>query len=258
MSAHEGDSLWIDWNWAFLIDLDGTLVEIVGHPEHAELTPAGRQALSSLYERAGGAVALISGRSIASIDRIVAPLYPPAAGIHGAERRDAAGRMLRAPPVAEDLIARARWELGRVASAEEGVLLEDKGDALAVHYRGAPDLEVRLRGLVDRLAASSGGALEAQPGKCVIELRPSGHDKGGAARAFMAEPPFTGRRPVFLGDDLTDEDGFRAVQAMGGAAIKVGAGATVAEWRLPGPEAVIAWLSGEVPAYRENQGRMHE
>ncbi len=251
MGEESADRLWMEGDGAFFIDLDGTLVEIVGHPEHAELTPAARGTLERLWARAGGAVALISGRSIASVDRIVAPLRLPVAGIHGAERRDAAGGLHRAPPVGEEQIACARWELGRIASTEPGVLLEDKGDALAVHYRGAPALEEELRGVVERLAAASGGTLEVQPGKCVVELRPAGHDKGGAVRAFMAEAPFAGRRPVFLGDDLTDEAGFLAVQAMGGAGIKVGAGPTEAAWRLPDPEAVVAWFNGQRSAYRE-------
>ena len=250
MSRHEGSTgLRIDERWAFFIDLDGTLVELVGHPEHAELTAAGRRALPALEAGASSAVAVISGRSIASVDRLLEPLQLPVAGLHGTERRGADGQVHRAPPAAEELIARARLELGQLAAAHRGILLEDKGSALAVHYRGAQEMAPEIRALTERLAAESAGALEVQPGKRVYELRPAGFDKGRAVAAFLEEAPFAGRRPVCLGDDLTDEDAFRAVLERGGHAIKVGAGLTTAQWRLPDPAAVIAWLAGERVAY---------
>ena len=273
MSRHEGSTgLRIDERWAFFIDLDGTLVELVGHPEHAELTAAGRRALTALEAGASSAVAVISGRSIASVDRLLEPLQLPVAGLHGTERRGADGQVHRAPPAAEELIARARLELGQLAAAHRGILLEDKGSALAVHYRGAQEMAPEIRALTERLAAESAGALEVQPGKRVYELRPAGFDKGRAVAAFLEEAPFagrrltpdgadtfdrllgrrgtdSGRRTVGLCDDQPEGDAFRAVLERGGHAIKVGAGLTTAQWRLPDPAAVIAWLAGERVAY---------
>ena len=211
-----------DPRWAMFLDVDGTLVDIESHPDEVRAAPSLRQALEHAARSLGGALALVSGRSIASLDRIFAPLCLPAAGLHGLERRDAAGRV-HYPEGYARRISAARAELVDFVQSGPGLLLEDKGAALALHYRNAPELEAGCVAHMERARQAAGTDFHVQRGKMVLELKPSGHDKGTAIEAFMREPPFAGRRPVFIGDDLTDEDGFRAVNALGGLSVRVGA-----------------------------------
>jgi trehalose 6-phosphate phosphatase len=209
--------------------------------------------VARLARDAGGAVALISGRPIAGIDRLFAPLRPAAAGQHGAERRDAAGRLhtVRLPDMKEAADAIARF-----AAENDGLLFENKGLSMALHYRLAPQLGEAAQAVVREAAAGLGGALEVQQGKMVVELKPAGRDKGRAIEEFMAEPPFAGRVPVFVGDDLTDEHGFEVVNRLGGHSVKVGEGASAARWRLEAPAAVRAWIAaGLAPASGAEEGR---
>ncbi|MGH7673912.1 MAG: trehalose-phosphatase [Gemmatimonadales bacterium] len=227
--------------WAFFFDIDGTLVDVADSPAGVRLEPGLRRVIEALYGSSGGAVALISGRSIADTDRLFPGLNLPAAGQHGVERRDAAGRISRHafPAVPLD---RARRQIAAAVAGRPGLLLEDKGLSLALHYRRAPRLAGYAHRLVRSLVAGLGVEYCVQTGKRVVEMKPAGRDKGVAVLEFMQEQPFRGRTPVFVGDDVTDEYGFATVNQLHGHSVKVGRGATVARWRLPDVAAVRAWL----------------
>lgn len=229
-------------DWAFFLDIDGTLLEHADRPDAVKVDVAMRRLLADLNEGAAGALALISGRSVADIDGLFAPLVLPAAGQHGAERRDASGGMHRhafdAAPV-----RRAAERLRAYAAAHPGLVFEDKGQNLALHFRLAPQLEGDASALMEEAVSGLGDAFELQRGKMVLEIRPGGRDKGSAIAEFMAEPPFRGRTPVFIGDDLTDEFGFGVVNDLGGISVKVGEGPSRARWRIADAAAVRAWLA---------------
>jgi trehalose 6-phosphate phosphatase len=228
-------------DWAFFLDIDGTLLEHAERPDAVKVDGAMRRLLSDLNEGAGGALALISGRSVADIDGLFAPLVLPAAGQHGAERRDASGGMHRHAFDAAPL-RRAAERIGAYAAAHPGLVFEDKGQNLALHYRLAPQLANEVGALMEEVAAGLGEAFELQRGKMVLEIRAGGRDKGSAIAEFMAEPPFRGRTAVFIGDDLTDEFGFGVVNELGGISVKVGEGPSRARWRIADAAAVRAWL----------------
>ncbi len=208
-----------DDRWALFLDVDGTLVEIATTPHAVRLAPPLLPLLERLRRVCGGALALVSGRRLADLDALFAPLRLPAAGLHGAERRRADGSL--APiPTSSTLLDGVRPALLSFAAAHPGLLLEDKGGSLAVHYRKAPEHGAALHRLARQLAAAEPG-LRLIEGRKVVELQPRGCDKGCAITAFLDEPPFHGRRPVFVGDDTTDEDGFHAVNRLDGLSIKV-------------------------------------
>lgn len=229
-------------DWAFFIDLDGTLVDIADSPAGITVDAALPELLDRLRHACNGAVALVSGRTLADLDRHLQPLRLPAAGQHGLEHRGADGTVVRREfaPAAMDIL---RTALTPVVDQHSGLLLEDKGASLALHYRRQPRLAPYLHRLMHDLAAGLFGLIELQPGKRVIEARPAGWHKGTAIAGFLAEPPFRGRQPVFIGDDITDENGFAIINAMHGLSIKVGPGRTEARYRLPDVGAVLAWLS---------------
>jgi trehalose 6-phosphate phosphatase len=227
---------------AYFLDIDGTLIDFGDAPALVRLAAARQRALQRLRKRAGGAVAIVSGRSIADIDRILHTVEWPAAGQHGAERRDAHGRYSRVD-AADAELARVRDRLAHAVSRHPGLLLEDKGHSIALHYRRTPRLAGYAHRLVRAQLASLDGRYCVQRGKRVVELNPAGHDKGAAVLAFMHERPFRGRTPVFVGDDLTDEFGFETVNALGGVSVKVGAGATAAALRVRDVRAVWHWLA---------------
>jgi trehalose 6-phosphate phosphatase len=226
---------------ALFLDVDGTLLHIADTPDAVTVDRATVDLLERARRATGGATALITGRRIADIDRLFAPLAVPVAGQHGFERRDAAGALHQHARTIPQLGA-ARARLAAFAAEHPGVLVEDKVLTLAAHYRLAPGAGSALGALVERLAAESGGALAIQRGKMVFELRPAGKDKGTAIAEFLDEAPFRDRIPVFLGDDLTDEYGFSIVNGRGGVSVKVGDGPTEATARLPDVDAVRAWL----------------
>lgn len=231
--------------WALFVDFDGTLVELAARPDAISVPPELGTVLATLTDRFGGAVAILTGRSLRDLDRHLGDIVLPAAGLHGAERRiDPARRPLSAPAPELERLRRGAREF---AAAHPGILLEDKGAALALHFRADPRLGPEVEAFARAAAAESGGALEALPGKCVWEIRPAGEDKGAAMSAFLGVPPFRGRRPLAVGDDVTDEAAFAAALAAGGAAVKVGEGETTAPWRLASPAAVRRWLGGEAP-----------
>lgn len=226
--------------WAFFFDVDGTLATIQERPEAVSIPQSARDALQSLAQLSEGAVALVSGRPVTQLDALAAPLHLPLAGVHGAERRDASGTLHQQTLPAE-VTRELAAQLQRALADLPGTHLENKGMAFALHYRQAPHYEHQVLHLAAELAERF-PQLVQQPGKCVVELKPQGTDKGAAIRAFMQEAPFAGRTPVFIGDDLTDEAGFMAVNAMQGISVKVGAGSSVARYRLQAVEDVWQWL----------------
>jgi trehalose 6-phosphate phosphatase len=228
-------------NWAFFLDIDGTLLDIAETPEAAEATRREKALVRKLHDVSGGAFALISGRSLAAIDELFAPLKLAAAGQHGVERRDARGRVHRGRyPLAQ--LQRAAGSVRDFAAAHHGLVFEDKGASFALHYRLAPSLAEAAQRVVRNAAAGLGEWVEVQIGKMVVEIKPAGRDKGMAIEEFLHEPPFLKRSPVFIGDDVTDEDGFLVVNRAGGHSIKVGAGKTRARWQVADPAAARAWL----------------
>ena len=182
----------------------------------------------------------MSGRPITQIDALFPTVQLPAAGQHGAERRSATGRATRHEPT-QDLTP-VRQRLTQAIIDKPGLLLEDKGLSLALHYRRIPGLAGFVHQTMESLLPDLDGEYCLQQGKSVVELKPAGKDKGRALHEFMAEPPFAGRTPVFVGDDASDEIGFATVDELGGHSIKVGAGDTVARWRLDNVNAVEQWL----------------
>jgi trehalose 6-phosphate phosphatase len=233
----------------FFLDIDGTLLDIAERPQLVRIDDDLGHLLATIRDASGGAVALISGRSVAEIDRLFGRNFC-AAGQHGAERRDAAGRMHQHRVPLEGL-RKALERLRAMAAEHPALVLEDKGMNLAVHYRSAPELGATVREALGRLVEELGGDFELQSGKMVIEIKPSGKDKGTAIEEFLAEAPFRGRLPVFIGDDLTDEFGFELINRVGGCSVKVGEGSSAAHWRLPSAEAVRAWLKHFVARGRQ-------
>jgi len=227
--------------WAFFLDIDGTLLDIAETPDTAEATRSEKSLVRRLHEAADGALALVSGRSLAAIDALFSPQKFAAAGQHGVERRDARGRV-HGGAYPRNRLQRAAEAVRDFAAAHEGLVFEDKGASFALHYRLAPALEEAASSVVRKAAASLGDWVEVQVGKMVIELKPAGRDKGMAIEEFLKEEPFAGRTPVFIGDDVTDEDGFRVVNAAGGHSVKVGNGRTAARWQVDDPTAARAWL----------------
>lgn len=234
-------------HWAYFLDLDGTLIDLATSPDVIHTDPALHDLIERLNRAAHSAVALISGRAIADLDRLFPQARLPVAGQHGTERRDAAGRVSRHDFPVEQLAA-ARARITTEAARRSGLWLEDKGLSLALHYRRAPQLAALAHRVMAECQAALGAAFCIQAGKRVVELKPAGRDKGVAVREFMDEAPFRGRTPVFLGDDATDEFGFAMVNRLGGHSLKVGPGPTAARWRLRDVRAVRAWLARAVAA----------
>ncbi|WP_205067306.1 trehalose-phosphatase [Pantoea coffeiphila] len=236
--------------YAFFFDVDGTLAAIKSRPEEVSIPPAVRDNLARLAAYSDGALALVSGRPMRELDELVEPLSLALAGVHGAERRDGQGnidRIALSPETVRTLTA----ELEPAIAALPGTQLESKGMAFALHYRRAPEHQQAIQQLADELVARF-PELVQQPGKCVIELKPDGVSKGAAIKYFMKQPPFLGRIPVFVGDDLTDEAGFKVVNAMEGVSVKVGAGTSEARGYLPDVSAVWHWL--ELTRLKLDQG----
>lgn len=236
------------WNdsWALFLDVDGTLLEIADHPESVRSTPRLKLLLRRALLDLDGSVALVSGRSIVDLDRLFSPLVLPAAGLHGVERRSADGTFHYSADMGDRLHA-VRHRLMEFAETHTGILIEDKGAALALHYRNAPEHEYKSVELMAEVAAVVGKAFHIQHGKMVLELKPAGQNKGSAVRDFMDESPFRGRVPMFIGDDVTDEDGFAAVNEMGGESIRVGDGPeTVARRRIAGVGELLSWMEASL------------
>lgn len=226
---------------ALFLDVDGTLLSIAHHPNAVHVPAQLLSLLEQLKDRLNGAVALISGRTISDLDGLFAPLKLPSAGVHGLERRGADGLVHQV--AGSEMLDSLRAPLVDFVEAREGLLLEDKQQSLALHYRNAPGYESELKAFLGKLVEASPSPLELKRGKMVVEVKPGGANKGTAIEAFMEEPPFAGRVPVFIGDDVTDEDGFRSVNRMGGLSIRVGIDeSSAAAYSLPDEDAVVTWL----------------
>jgi trehalose 6-phosphate phosphatase len=204
-----------------LLDIDGTLLDFADSPRQVAVDAELAELLDRAAGATSGAVALVSGRSLAQIDELFAPRRWPAAGLHGLERRDAAGAVHRACLDASQ-IERARRQFEQLAWRHPQVEVEDKGLAVALHYRRAPELGAELTQEVQDVVDSLGGNYRVQPGSCVLEITPRGASKADAVEAFLDEPPFSGLEPLYAGDDLTDLAAFEAVERVGGLTIAVG------------------------------------
>ena len=224
---------------ALFLDLDGTLAPIAERPQDVRPDPRRSGLLERLSSRLHGRLAVVSGRSLDDIDRILEGTVTCVAAIHGLVRRDARGVIGEAPP--HPGLGPARKTLAEFAEGDPRLIVEDKALSLTIHYRLAPDRAREAISLAERLATITG--LTLQPGDMVMELRTPGASKGDSIRAFMAEEPFKGARPVFMGDDLTDEHGFFAVRQLGGHGILVGPQRrTTAVFRMDGVEDALNWL----------------
>jgi trehalose 6-phosphate phosphatase len=229
-------------DWCLFLDVDGTLIELTETPFDTRASDELKAVLKEVEERLGGALALVSGRSVEYLDGLFAPLRLPSAGLHGIERRKATG-IMHGASFADAQLDHARTALKEFVQDHAGTLLEDKGRTVAVHFRMAPQFEPEVREAVTDIAAALGTNYHVQAGSMMLEIKPRGFNKGSAVKAFMQEPPFSGRRPVYLGDDLTDLDGFRVVDALGGVSIAVGE-RVQGQYRLDDPAAVREWLKG--------------
>jgi trehalose 6-phosphate phosphatase len=224
---------------ALFLDFDGTLVELAEAPDLIHVPATLPSLLERLAQRLEGRLAIVSGRAVADLETHLGRTAFAVSGSHGFELRLADGRSLAG--AAPERLASIKRDVARFAAAIPGLLVEEKPAGVAVHYRRAPREEGRVAAFLAGLAERTGLAL--QRGKMVVELRPPGADKGEALRRMMAEPPFAGARPLFVGDDLTDEHAFAAAAALGGAGVLVGAPReTAAQWRLPDVAAVARWL----------------
>jgi trehalose 6-phosphate phosphatase len=235
----------LDPQSALFLDVDGTLLHIAPRPELVHVPADLPDLLARLSVQREAALALISGRPLAQLDRLFHPWHGAAAGLHGLERRRADGGfdcvLDKASATALDWL---RPRLAALAADGTGLLLEDKGGTLALHYRATPQREPEICAVAETLYREVAPVLRLIAGKMVIEFQPRGVNKGSAIAGFLTEPPFAGRRPAFVGDDTTDEDGFHEICCREGLAIRVGppGGATAANYRLPTVEAVLAWL----------------
>jgi trehalose 6-phosphate phosphatase len=228
---------------AVLLDIDGTLLDLAPTPREVWVPPGLANTLKRLHEKTSGALALVSGRSLNDIDLIFAPEQFPAVGGHGAEMRlasDSEAVAVHAPPMDKELKRR----LAAIAKLSPGILLEDKGYSLALHYRLAPHAEKAIYEAVSLIRADLPNApIEILPGKCVCEIKHSGFTKATGVRELMTHAPFRGRLPFFIGDDVTDESVFAIMPDFGGLAFSVGRRAQGVAGHFDEPRDVRAWLA---------------
>ena len=233
-------------DWALFLDVDGCLLDLAERPDAVRVSPRLRTVLQALSQRLGGALALVSGRPLAGVDQLFAPLRFAGAGLHGLERRNGVqcSPSLPRPPVLDAV----REEARAVAAGYPGALVEDKDVALGLHWRGAPEAMEALRHFAEAVLPRLPG-YRLQHGKHVVELRPAAGDKGQAIEALLQDEPFRGRTPVFAGDDITDESGFAVVNARDGISVLVGdREPSAAHFGLRSPAAVRRWLGTGAPA----------
>src|ERR1700709_185408 len=228
---------------AILLDIDGTLLELAPTPREVWVPPGLAKTLNRLHERTSGALALVSGRSLNDIDLIFAPEQFPGVGGHGAEMRvsaDSESVATHAPPLDKELKRR----LAAIAKLSPGILLEDKGYSLALHYRLAPHAEKAIYAAVSLIRADLPNApIEVLPGKCGCEIKHSGFDKASGVRELMNHEPFKGRQPIFIGDDVTDESQFAIMPDLNGLAFSVGRRAQGVAGHFDEPRDVREWLA---------------
>ena len=227
-------------SWALFLDFDGTLVDLAPTPSSIVVPSDLPELLSSLAQALNGSLALISGRPISELDAFLKPVVLAAAGQHGLEQRDYGGKVTQREDHLDDL-RKAAALMKTFAKSDPRIVVEEKSLTAALHYRKAPDREADCQKLVQDIG-SQFAALQILAGKMVFEARGLGMDKGQAIETFMAKTPFKSRVPVMIGDDTTDEDGFRVVNRMGGVSVKVGEGPTLARNRLKDVADVLNWL----------------
>jgi len=229
--------------FAVLLDIDGTLLDLAPTPREVWVPPDLSKTLNRLLDKTSGAVALVSGRSLNDIDLIFAPEQFPAVGGHGAEMRlesDSEAVATHAPPMDKELKRR----LAAIAKLSPGILLEDKGYSLALHYRLAPHAEKAIYAAVSLIRADLPNApIEVMPGKCVCEIKHSGFNKASGVIELMTHDPFKGRRPIFIGDDVTDESVFAIMPELRGLAFSVGRRAKGVVSHFDEPRDVRQWLA---------------
>jgi trehalose 6-phosphate phosphatase len=234
--------------WAIFLDVDGTLLDFADDPMTVQPSAALLALLHALRQALGGALALVSGRELADLDRLFAAPHWAAAGLHGLELRHADGSC-RHFTVAPAKQARMRDVAQALAARFDGVQVEDKHTAVALHCRRAPAQLPALHEAAIALMAQLPG-YELQPGNLVLEFKPSGMDKGRALLELLQRAPFAGRTPVYLGDDLTDEHAFASVNAHHGLSVRIGAREpSLATFTLAGPVAAEAWLTRVLDAF---------
>lgn len=228
---------------AFLLDIDGTLLDLAPAPDQVVVPKGLRTALQTLFEKTSGALAFVSGRSINDIDRIFAPTVLPAIGGHGAEMRVTPQEQACATS-AEPLSKELKRRFVALKERDPGILIEDKGYSVAIHYRNAPHAE---RFIFERVAAIRGELTEAPieilPGKRVVEIKGAGFSKATGIRELMIKPPFKGRRPIFLGDDVTDDSVFAIMPDLKGLSFSVGRKARGVAGQFARARDVRRWLS---------------
>jgi len=224
--------------WALFLDIDGTLLDLAPTPCGVIIPPDLPELLEQLEQKLSGALALISGRSLDDIDRLLG-WNGDAAGIHGAQWRRGGHPPVQATALPSSLIA----AITAGASRLQGIVVEHKPGSAALHFTAVPDRADDVRALANRMIATAEVPLRLLHGKGVVEIVPAHAGKGSAIERFMRKPPYVGRRPVFIGDDVTDEDGFAAVNRLGGVSLHVGDSRTAARHRLTSPEAVRRWLT---------------
>ncbi len=229
-------------DWALFLDIDGTILDIAATPDAVNVPPDLPRYLVDVSAALDGAVALVSGRPVGWIDQIFAPLRLPTAGQHGAELRLIGNGPVRTVSVPAQLDP-VRRRIAKEVAGWEGVVLETKSFGIGVHFRLAPQRAAAVRELLESVVADAPDRFEILPGKMLFEIKTRGPHKGRVVAAFMAVAPFAGRTPVFVGDDRTDEDGFREALARGGCAVQVGPGvSTVASCAVPDPQSLRDWL----------------
>jgi len=227
---------------AILLDIDGTILDIAPAPQEVWVPPTLRHTLDRLQKLTAGALALVSGRKVSDIDLIFAPLQLAAIGGHGAEIRSVPGAQprVRAGSLSEDL----KRDLAALTKLGPGILVEDKGYSLALHYRLAPDQGPALRAAIAGICAQFAPAsVEVLPGKQVYEVKPAAVSKAIAVRELMTYPPFTDRHPIFIGDDTTDEPVFGVIPDFGGLGFSVGRVVPGVDGHFDTPEDVRSWLA---------------
>ncbi|MCO5732686.1 trehalose-phosphatase [Rhizobium sp. SSA_523] len=231
-------------SWALFLDIDGTLLDLAATPDAIIVPPELADHLARLANRLDGALALVTGRALVYADTLFSPLVLPIAGLHGAERRRADGSV---DSVAQDpAFSTLKASLARVTGDWNGVLIEDKGAAVAAHYRQAPQWQQSVEAVMHSALEEAGPDYALQRGKMVIEIRPARASKGAAVRAFLSEPPFVGRKPIAIGDDVTDEAMFKVANDMGGCSIRIGepTAETAARYTIASADALRQMLKG--------------
>ncbi|MBF9195973.1 trehalose-phosphatase [Microvirga terrestris] len=221
-------------DYALFLDFDGTLVDIVERPDAVAVDPTLPQVLTKLQERLGGALAIVSGRPVEFLDGRFVPHEFDMAGLHGLEHR-IAGRLSMCDPDEHPALRNMVARLKTIVADKEGILIEDKGCSVAIHWRLAPHEKDFALATAHAAIEALGNDYRVQHGKAVAEILPSAAGKGKVIERFLHEVPYKGRRPVFIGDDLTDENGFKTVNAHGGLSVRIGGGETIAKVRLGTP-----------------------